>query len=254
MLYKIVKYVQLFSLVLWFICFFHASILIQLRHLQFHFICLPLYRCFVTHDYLYTNTSFFFRFSVFSVLRFSVSVFRFSVSVNAYAHALCSCSSSFKNETSTSFSSSSFHFTFFCFFFRLLSISWLVVHVVFFRLSFIHIQKKNETNSCQFQFIRVINTPSITSTSQRHLYFLQSRIPLFYESTKKKKINKKNKNDRHLVSKTSFNLLVIHVEILRSITTCAENVYHFTPENTFTLRHTMTPHFTKPLLQHLHIL
>ena len=47
--------------------------------------------------------------------------------------------------------------------------------------------QKNETNSCQFQFIRVINTPSITSTSQRHLYFLQSRIPLFYESTKKKK-------------------------------------------------------------------
>merc|ERR1712018_620858 len=109
MLYKIVKYVQLFSLVLWFICFFHASILIQLRHLQFHFICLPLYRCFVTHDYLYTNTSFFsvfpfFRFSVlrftffrfrFSVLRFTFYVLRFSVSVNAYAHAyahaLCTC-------------------------------------------------------------------------------------------------------------------------------------------------------------------
>ena len=33
-----------FSLVLWFIRFFHASILIQIRHLQFHFICLPLYR------------------------------------------------------------------------------------------------------------------------------------------------------------------------------------------------------------------
>ena len=83
MLYKIVKYVQLFSLVLWFICFFHASILIQLRHLQFHFICLPLYRCFVTHDYLYTNTSFFsvfpfFRFSVFPfyVLRFTCYVLR----------------------------------------------------------------------------------------------------------------------------------------------------------------------------------
>merc|ERR1712018_663756 len=71
--------------------------------------------------------------------------------------------------------------------------------------------QKNETNSCQFQFIRVINTPSITSTSQRHLYFLQSRIPLFLRINKKKKINKKNKNDRHLVSKTSFNLLVIHV-------------------------------------------
>merc|ERR1711963_286678 len=77
-LYKIVKYVQLFSLVLWFICCFHASIWIQLRHLQFHFICLPLYRCFVTHDYLYTNTSFFvfpfFRFT-FYVLR--VTFFRF---------------------------------------------------------------------------------------------------------------------------------------------------------------------------------
>ena len=90
----------------------------------------------------------FFRFSVFPFYVFSVSVLRFSVSVNAYAHAyahaLCSSTSSFKNETSTStsFSSSSFHFTFFCFFFRLLSISWLVVHVVFFRLSFIHIQKK----------------------------------------------------------------------------------------------------------------
>ena len=80
MLYKIVKYVQLFSLVLWFICFFHASISIQLRHLHFHFICLPLYRCFVTHDYLYTNTSFFsvfpfFRFSVFPFFRFSVFPF-----------------------------------------------------------------------------------------------------------------------------------------------------------------------------------
>ena len=79
-LYKIVKYVQLFSLVLWFICFFHASIWIQLRHLHFHFICLPLYRCFVTHDYLYTNTSFFsvLRFSVlrFSVLRFTFFRFR----------------------------------------------------------------------------------------------------------------------------------------------------------------------------------
>merc|ERR1711963_1318157 len=47
---------------------------------------------------------------------------------------------------------------------------------------------KNETNSCQFQFIRVINTPSITSTSQRHLYFLQSRIPSFTNQQKKKKI------------------------------------------------------------------
>ena len=83
MLYKIVKYVQLFSLVLWFICCFHASIWIQLRHLQFHFICLPLYRCFVTHDYLYTNTSFFsvfpfFRFSVFPFFRFTFYVLRFT--------------------------------------------------------------------------------------------------------------------------------------------------------------------------------
>merc|ERR1712018_290607 len=46
--------------------------------------------------------------------------------------------------------------------------------------------QKNETNSCQFQFIRVINTPSITSTSQRHLYFLQSRIPSFTNQQKKK--------------------------------------------------------------------
>merc|ERR1712018_320159 len=70
---------------------------------------------------------------------------------------------------------------------------------------------KNETNSCQFQFIRVINTPSITSTSQRHLYFLQSRIPSFTNQQKKKNKIKKNNNDRHLVSKTSFNLLVIHL-------------------------------------------
>merc|ERR1712213_214198 len=140
----------------------------------------------------------------------------------------------------------------------------LYVFFVFFFSAFIHFLisstrrffvfrsssfQKNETNSCQFQFIRVINTPSITSTSQRHLYFLQSRIPLFYESTKKK-INKKNKNHRHLVSKTSFNLLVIHVEILRSTTTCAENDYHFTPENTFTLRLTLTARFTRRSLQH----
>merc|ERR1712012_368841 len=122
-------------------------------------------------------------------------VLRFSVSVNAYAHALCSCSSLFKNETSTETSTSSFHFTFFCFFFSSFIhflISTTRRFYVFRSSTF-----KNETNSCQFQFIRVINTPSITSTSQRHLYFLQSRIPSFYESTKKK-INKKNKNDRHL--------------------------------------------------------
>ena len=52
---------------------------------------------------------------------------------------------------------------------------------------FVHPHSKNETNSCQFQFIRVINTPSITSTSQRHLYFLQSRIPSFTNQQKKKK-------------------------------------------------------------------
>ena len=81
MLYKIVKYVQLFSLVLWFICFFHASIWIQLRHLHFHFICLPLYRCFVTHDYLYTNTSFF------SVFPFYVFPFPLMLMHMLYAHA-----------------------------------------------------------------------------------------------------------------------------------------------------------------------
>ena len=73
-----------------------------------------------------------------------------------------------------------------------------------------------------------------------------------FTNQQKKKINKKNKNHRHLVSKTSFNLLVIHVQILRSITTCAENDYHFTPENTFTLQHTLTPQFTpRPLQQML---
>ena len=91
MLYKIVKYVQLFSLVLWFICFFHASIWIQLRHLQFHFICLPLYRCFVTHDYLYTNTSFFsvFPFFRFTFFRFTFYVFPFPLMLMhmLYAHA-----------------------------------------------------------------------------------------------------------------------------------------------------------------------
>ena len=88
MLYKIVKYVQLFSLVLWFICFFHASILIQLRHLQFHFIFLPLYRCFVTHDYLYTNTSFFSVFP-FYVFPFPFFVFPFPLMLMhmLYAHA-----------------------------------------------------------------------------------------------------------------------------------------------------------------------
>merc|ERR1712012_1219856 len=189
-LYKIVKYVQLFSLVLWFICCFHASIWIQLRHLQFHFICLPLYRCFVTHDYLYTNTSFFsvFPFYVFPFYVFPFYVFPFPFYVfpfplmlmhMLYAHAHPHL----------------FHFTFFCFFSSF--IHFLISSPRrFFRL-FVHPHSKNETNSCQFQFIRVINTPSITSTSQRHLYFLQSRTPSFYESTKKK-INKKNKNDRHL--------------------------------------------------------
>merc|ERR1712213_261619 len=116
---------------------------------------------------------------------FTFYVLRFSVSVNAYTHALCSCSSSFKNETSTSFSSSSFHFTFFCFFFSAF-IHFLISSTRRFYV-FRSSTFKNETNSCQFQFIRVINTPSITSTSQRHLYFLQSRIPSFTNQKKKKK-------------------------------------------------------------------
>ena len=117
---------------------------------------------------------------------FTFYVLRFSVSVNAYAHAYAHPHPHSKTKHQRKRQRHIFTLRFFVFFFRLLSISWLVVHVVFFRLSFILIQK-NETNSCQFQFIRVINTPSITSTSQRHLYFLQSRIPLFLRINKKKK-------------------------------------------------------------------
>merc|ERR1711893_442976 len=84
-----------------------------------------------------------------------------------------------------------FSFYVFLFFFSSF-IHFLISTTRRFFSSFVHPHSKNETNSCQFQFIRVINTPSITSTSQRHLYFLQSHTPLFYESTKKK-INKKNK-------------------------------------------------------------
>merc|ERR1711963_1117910 len=49
---------------------------------------------------------------------------------------------------------------------------------------------KTKQTHVNFQFIRVINTPSITSTSQRHLYFLQSRIPSFTNQKKKNKIKR----------------------------------------------------------------
>merc|ERR1711893_362791 len=150
--------------------------------------------------YLYTNTSFFsvfpfFRFSVFPfyVLRFTWYVFPFPLMLMhmlmhmLYAHAHPHS----KTKHQRHFHRHLFTLRFFVFFFSAF-IHFLISSTrrffVFRSSSF----QKNETNSCQFQFIRVINTPSITSTSQRHLYFLQSRIPLFYESTKKK-INKKNK-------------------------------------------------------------
>ena len=141
---------------------------------------------------------------------FTFYVLRFSVSVNAYAHALCSSTSSFKNETSTETSTSYFHFTFFCFFFRLLSISWLVVHVVFFRLSFIHIQKKTKQTHVNFSSFESLIRP-LSHQHHSAIYTFYNHESPSFTNQQKKKINKKNKNDRHLVSKTSFNLLVIHV-------------------------------------------
>ena len=117
----------------------------------------------------------------------------------------------------------------------------------FYVFSFIRIQKTKQTHVNFSSFESLIRPLS----HQHHsaIYTFYNHESPSFTNQQKKKINKKNKNDRHLVSKTSFNLLVIHVEILRSTTTCAENDYHFTPENTFTLQHTLTPHFTKPLLQ-----
>ena len=129
----------------------------------------------------------FFRFR-FSVLRFSV--LRFSVSVNAYAHAYAHPHQKTKHQPKHQRQRQRhlhrhlFTLRFFVFFSSF--IHFLISSTRRFFSSFVHPHSKNETNSCQFQFIRVINTPSITSTSQRHLYFLQSRIPSFTNQQKKK--------------------------------------------------------------------
>ena len=82
------------------------------------------------------------------------------------------------------------------------TLSFLYEHPLF---SFCPSSTFKTKHLCQSQFIRLINTPFITSSStapsilyndQRHLR----------QSTKK---NKNHKNHRHLVIKTSFNLLVI---------------------------------------------
>merc|ERR1712107_297575 len=101
---------------------------------------------------------------------------------------------------------SSFHFTFFCFFFSSF-IHFLISSTRrFFRLSFIHIQKTKQTH---------VNFSSFESLIRPLSHQHHSAIYTFYNhespSFTNQKINKKNKNDRHLVSKTSFNLLVIHV-------------------------------------------
>ena len=84
------------------------------------------------------------------------------------------------------------------------TLSFLYEHPLF---SFCPSSTFKTKHLCQSQFIRVINTPFITSSStapsilyndQRHLR----------QSTKK---NRNHKNHRHLVIKTSFNLLVILV-------------------------------------------
>ena len=157
MLYKIVKYVQLFFFSTLVYSFFPCIYFDTNTPSTVSFYLFTSLSIFVTHDYLYTNTSFFFRFFRFTFFRFRFSFFRF-------------------------------RFTFFPFPLMLMLMLMLIhikkrningnvnvnVNVIFivifslytytsffFRLSFFHIQK-NETNSCQFQFIRVINTPSIT--------------------------------------------------------------------------------------------
>merc|ERR1712018_698401 len=123
-----------------------------------------------------------------------------------------------------------------------------VVHVVFSSFVHPHFKKTKQTHVNFSSFESLIRPLSYDHHSAIYTFY-NHESPLFYESTKKKKINKKNKNDRHLVSKTSFYLLVIHVEILRSTTTCAENDYHFTPENRLTLQHRLTPHYRPRSLQ-----
>ena len=76
--------------------------------------------------------------------------------------------------------------------------------------SFVHPHsKRNKLMSIFSSFESLIRPLS----HQHHsaIYTFYNHESPSFTNQQKKKINKKNKNDRHLVSKTSFNLLVIHV-------------------------------------------
>ena len=122
-------------------------------------------------------------FSVFPFFRFTFYVFPFPLMLMhmLYAHAHPHS----KTKHQRHFHRHLFTLRFFVFFFRLLSISWLVVHVVFSSFVHPHFKKTKQTHVNFSSFESLIRPLSHQHHSAIYTFY-NHESPSFYESTKKK--------------------------------------------------------------------